>query len=367
MKAYKFTTSFTYEGKRYKVRADDPVELGMKKARKLDELKTARRILSGDMTLTEWAGRCIPAYKTGQGEETRRKFEARVRSCILDVLGDYPLKKIRPLDVQDCMNRQTGMSPTQVSEVYYALKFLFRKAYTNRLIAVDPAEDLEKPKAKPREHRRALTPEEREHFIRVGLTDRRFLVFLLMLGCGCRPSEASMAQGRDLSVRDGVPVLHIRGTKTKSADRDVPIPPWLWEAVKDTPPFEYIAPTATGHIIDQSQRRRIWKAYCRAINIDMGAKLYRNALVPPLPLAPDLVPYCLRHEYCTDLARRGVDIRIAQKLMGHSTISLTADIYTNLSGDDVAAVGRDLYKGEGCPTGCPTQPHQNAPKRAFSE
>ena len=52
------------------------------------------------------------------------------------------------------------------------------------------------------------------------------------------------------------------------------------------------------------------------------------------PFASDLVPYCLRHEYCTDLARKGVDIRIAQRLMGHATITMTANIYTNLTVDD---------------------------------
>jgi site-specific recombinase XerD len=50
---------------------------------------------------------------------------------------------------------------------------------------------------------------------------------------------------------------------------------------------------------------------------------------------PDIVPYCLRHEYCTELARRGVDIRIAQKLMGHADVHMTANIYTNLSREDV--------------------------------
>lgn len=59
-------------------------------------------------------------------------------------------------------------------------------------------------------------------------------------------------------------------------------------------------------------------------------------------LTPDLVAYCLRHEYCTDLARRGIDIRIAQKLMGHSDISLTANIYTNFNHNDIVNVAELL-------------------------
>lgn len=46
-------------------------------------------------------------------------------------------------------------------------------------------------------------------------------------------------------------------------------------------------------------------------------------------LAPDLIPYCLKHTYCTDLQDAGVPINVAKYLMGHSDISLTAKIYTH--------------------------------------
>ena len=57
--------------------------------------------------------------------------------------------------------------------------------------------------------------------------------------------------------------------------------------------------------------------------------------MPPYPLAEDFVPYCLRHTYCTDLAKAKVDVRVAQKLMGHANISITADIYTHTDMDDI--------------------------------
>ena len=71
------------------------------------------------------------------------------------------------------------------------------------------------------------------------------------------------------------------------------------------------------------------------MNISMGCKVYRNELIPPFPLADDFVPYDLRHTYCTNLARAGVDIRVAKKLMGHANISITADIYTHVDTKDI--------------------------------
>jgi len=48
-------------------------------------------------------------------------------------------------------------------------------------------------------------------------------------------------------------------------------------------------------------------------------------------VAPDLVPYCLRHTYCTDLQTNGVPLKVASYLMGHANISVTANIYTHVT------------------------------------
>ena len=80
------------------------------------------------------------------------------------------------------------------------------------------------------------------------------------------------------------------------------------------------------------------------MNISMGCEVYRNALVPPYPLAEDFVPYCLRHTYCTDLQKKGVDIRVAQYLMGHADIQMTANIYTHIDDSTVLNVAEKLNK-----------------------
>jgi integrase len=46
-------------------------------------------------------------------------------------------------------------------------------------------------------------------------------------------------------------------------------------------------------------------------------------------VAPDLVPYDLRHTFCTDLQKAGVPLNVAKDLMGHADITTTANIYTH--------------------------------------
>lgn len=350
-KKYKYRKDFRVDGKKYIVYANTKKELIEKETRRRMEIENDDYQIDSSMLLRSWAVRCVETYKTKQKDITRKKYVARMNHCILEHIGDMRLKDIKPLHCQQVLNRQSGNSKTQVNEVYQMLRFLFRHAVANELLKKDPTANIIKPDFTVG-HRRALTSTEREYFIRVGLTDRRYYYYMLMLFCGCRPSEAEKAMGCDIRIlSNGLPALHIRGTKTGNSDRVVPVPPEFYEHIRRVPADEPIAMTARGGRITENNRTRIWDSFTRQINIAMGCKMYRNALVPPFPLAPDLVPYCLRHEYCTELARRGIDVRIAQKLMGHSDIQLTANIYTNLNNEDIADVAEMLAEGNGAGNG----------------
>lgn len=361
MKNYKYRKDITVNGKRYIIRANSARELAEKEVKKRIQIEKNEVVVAPSMTLSAWAEQCVETYKTNQKDITREKFVLRMNSCILREIGSMRLVDIKPLHCQRVLNMQAGKSKRHINEIYQIMQFLFRHAVANSLMPTNPAEHITKPHGTA-SHRRALTASERRVFINVGLRDRRYILYMLMLFCGCRTGEAANAMGKDIMIlSNGRPALHIRGTKNTNADRLVPIPAALYEVIRDTPPNEYIAQTEKGNRITENYRIRLWKSFCRQLNIEMGCKVYRNALVPPYPLAPDLVPYCLRHEFCTDLARRGVDVRIAQKLMGHSDIKLTANIYTNLNKDDITEISDMLAEGDavGDAPKC-VKMHQNA-------
>ena len=339
MKKYKYRKRFTYKGKVFNVYANTQLELMKKYANKMAALRESDPVKLKYVSMKDWTMKCIDTYKTGQKDITREKYINRVQYCILSQIGTLNVSDVTPMDLQDVLNTQQGKSKTQINEVYQALRFIFRHAVENHLRNDDPTTYLVKPSG-THHSRRALTPTEREAVISVAKTDRRYYVYLLMLLCGCRPSEAVECKGSDIELVDGYFMLHIRGTKTALADRLVPIPDMLLELILNTPKHEYIAQTRIGFKITNQQR--LWQSFKRQLNIHMGCRLYRNQLIPPYPVAPDLVPYCFRHEYCSDLARKGVDIRIAQKLMGHSDITLTANIYTHVDNNDLVTAARIL-------------------------
>lgn len=69
---------------------------------------------------------------------------------------------------------------------------------------------------------------------------------------------------------------------------------------------------------------------------------------PPCLVADDLVPYDLRHTFCIDLQDAGVSINVAKELMGHSSIELTARIYTHYTEKSLndAAVKMEQFRNK---------------------
>lgn len=339
---YKYTKTFTHGGKRYYVRGNTLSEVARKMVEKQKALE-ASAVKETNITVRDWGERCIELYKTNQTEETRKKFEKRVEKTIYEPIGSFPVRSVSQEQCQLVMNLQTGKSRTHINEVYYALKFLFSHAVIAGIIAQDPTANITKPKKKKSDTRRPLTEIERTAFLSCAAKERKYYGFLLSYYCGCRPGEAGECTGSDLIERDGLHLLHIRGTKTASADRFVPVPSELWELIKTTPKAEFIAIYPSGYPCNYDNRARLWAGLKYKMNIEAGAESYRNRILVPV-IGEDLVPYCLRHDYCTRLARAGVDIRTAQKLMGHASITMTANIYTHVETEDLATAANLIEK-----------------------
>jgi integrase len=151
----------------------------------------------------------------------------------------------------------------------------------------------------------------------------------IMLYCGLRTMEVAALDGRHIDRMNRL--IHVRqnvgadgaikGPKTDSGIRDVPIPEPLLNALSDVKlePYQPVFVNANGKRVDRNWIQTRWTTFKQCMLSDGCTSAY------------DLVPYDLRHTYCTDLQTAGVPINIAKELMGHSSISVTANIYTHTS------------------------------------
>ena len=328
--------SFRYEGKQYDVYGYSDRELERKKTQKIEALKRNEIVVESSMTVRAWSEQFIKAYKQNcMKDYVLDNYEYQMKHYILSEIGDVKLKNVKPLMCQNVLNAIEGKSTSLIHKVRIQMNEMFEKAVENGLIAKNPAKNITEPKG-TKNNRRALTAKEEAAFLRAAKKHDHGLLFMFMWGCGCRPSEAENVCGRDIQTIDGRMYLHIRGTKTKAADRYVPIPPEVEEMLPEHPePFLPVCRTKEGNKISARRQRGAWKHMEYLMCIELGCKTYRNKLVPPYPLADDLCSYCLRHTFCTNLQKRGIDVRVAQKLMGHSDIRMTANIYSHTNIEDI--------------------------------
>ena len=251
---------------------------------------------------------------------------------ILRHIGDRDVADLTPSLVQMLLNEMRGKSQTTIRSVYNDLCLVLRHAFIDGYTDRDLSAGLIRPKAKKPEQRRALTPQERQAVIQVAQTDRRYYAFLFMMLCGCRPSEAYAIRKEDIDFdRETV---HIRGSKTEASDRVVPCPSIILTIAEKSLRGEITA-SQNGLKVTKEAQVRIWRNFRADCHRYLGGTFYRNRPAPPYPFGQDLTPYNLRHEYCTELARQGIDIRTTQKLMGHASYEMTLRVYTNLSEADV--------------------------------
>lgn len=354
---YPYRETFTFEGKRYDVTAYSKRELAEKIALRKRELEEgAKRLIGSSLLFKEWAELCFDQYKTNVAPITLESQKGKINKWVIPELGNMRVKDVKQLHIQKIMNSMQGKASDTIRKVYQLTNFIFDKAVQNNIIKDNPCKYVTLPKGH-KQTRRAITDMEYRFVLKVAEEDERFVFYLFMLFCGCRPSEVANLRGMDVKKIDGMNILHIEGTKTKNAVRDVPIPDYLMERIPRTKPFDYIFTNQNGKPLTRGNRERLCRAFKRALNIAMGCRVYRNELVPPYPLAPDFVPYCLRHTYCTNLQKQQIDIRTAQYLMGHADISMTANIYTHMTDETLVEVAKKIKNnGQNVGTDVGTEP-----------
>lgn len=338
MKKYEYIVkTFRYGGKQYKVYGKT-LEEALEKRLELKSRLQNEELKKSTITVEAWTETALDAYKPNVSSDYMYQMRGRIDKHIIPAIGKMQIQDVTPLQCQQILNAQAGRSSSHISKLSQELFFIFDTARKNSLIRTNPAADIVPP-AGSKGTRRSITVEERRHFLAVTESDPQYMIFRLMLFCGLRSSEAMKLTYEDITVLDGVQFFHVRGTKTKAADRLVPIP----KEITLRKGCGIIALDPEGRPYTKNSYRCASDRLRRDMNLSMGAQMNSHRhLIPPLPLAEDFVPYYLRHTYCVDLKKKGVDLRLAKSLMGHADIRVTADIYDHADEESAVLAARQM-------------------------
>ena len=93
-------------------------------------------------------------------DSTRTSYRLTINKHVMPRFGEYNLRAISSLDLQEWINGYAGMSDTTIILLMTIVRKLFASAMSDRLIDINPAASLTKPRVSEPEERRALTAEE---------------------------------------------------------------------------------------------------------------------------------------------------------------------------------------------------------------
>jgi len=344
-------------GKKYEKTSTKSQREADKKADQLRrDLEDGKIGITKQMRVSVWAYEWLDTYKKPRvGEKCYKEHRRHIEKMIVPQIGGLRLSEVTDIHLQKILNEKTGHSFSDAKYLRDTIRAIFIKAKESRLIAHNPAEFLTMPATTKGTHR-SITDQERQHFLKVAETHPAGLMFKTMLYCGLRTGEVTALSWKDIDVDSHMLNVvagmesgtdKLKAPKTAAGVRKVPIPDCIYHDLierRSDPLQPIFAQETTGNRHTETSRAKAWRSFKNAMDDSMGAvwdkrpaKDSKMRLTKVLSVvAPDLVPYCLRHTYCTDLQAKGVPIKVASYLMGHASIAVTANIYTHITEDAIS-------------------------------
>ena len=199
---------------------------------------------------------------------------------------------------------QKGQTNITLNVVISALKFAF--------LTFNKKIDIKRPK-KERRLPEVLSKEDVKRILESQTNVKHQLILETIYGCGLRISELQNLKPEDIDFdREITKIRNSKGAK----DRIIKLPKTLLLKLKS--------------YIELSSGTYLFEGRKGKINIKTIQKIFENALKKS-QVKKKVSCHTLRHSFATHLLENGVDIRIIQKLLGHSKLE-TTQIYTHVSG-----------------------------------
>lgn len=196
-------------------------------------------------------------------------------------------------------------NPSTVAHQIFAIQFFFDKVLKQKINIPRPKRNKTIPEI--------LSIEEVKKIIDLTKNSKHKLILKLLYGCGLRSSEIVNLKKENLDFREGL--IHIRLAKGKK-DRFVKMPFSISDELKS-----YYHRLDSDILFPSNRGGRLTTATIQAI-VEQSAKRAE--------IKRRVYPHLLRHSFATHLLEQGTDLRIIQKLLGHSDIK-TTQIYTQIS------------------------------------
>lgn len=274
---------------------------------------------------------------------TVRNYSGHNARYLKPALGQLRLADLSPQHIDqlyaDLLNgRYIGATPSTVHHVHRTLRSALNTAVKRRLISWNPSHHVDLP-----EHRKARgvvwEPAQVGRFLDSNAHHRLYALYHLIAFTGMRRGEAMGLHWTDVNLDAQLLVIHWQVTdagkgpmlgapKTDSGARVVPIDGFTVEVLRR-------------HRERQDEERQRWgeawednglvftKENGAILRPDAVTVLFRKLIaragVPRIRL------HDVRHTHASLALAAGIDIKVVSSRLGHSTTTITADLYTHVT------------------------------------
>lgn len=303
---------------------------------------------------------------------TRRNYRYKYDYFVRNTIGHKKLSDIKYSDIKRFYNGllyDDGRKITEIMNIDVFLNPVFKLAVKDDCISRNPAEgvmlELKKEVGNNPKKKRALTLTQQKNLLEFvknhGRYKKWYPMLVFMLGTGCRIGEVCGLTWDDCDFSKGVIKISrtlssypdeytgkyrifIMAPKTAAGIREIP----MLEDVRRVLLQERARQMRDGFsegIVDGVSRfvfitNRMGPYMPQNINVSLNRivlayndKDFERASADgrePNPI-PQISPHILRHTFCTRLCENDVNIKVIQEIMGHSSIRVTMDIYSDVT------------------------------------
>ncbi len=290
--------------------------------------------------------------------KTFERYSEIVELHLVPALGAKKLSDLKPLAIQSYYSQalkegrrdgKGGLAPRTVLHHHRVLCEALRQAVRWRLLAINPAEAAEPPRPDHAEID-VLMDDDLHTLLKTARPTRSYPAILMAATTGMRRGEVLGLRWVDLDLAAGIVTVNhtleetkagmrLKEPKTKRSRRNITLPALMVAALRS-------------HKVAQAQERLM-------LGLGRDANGYVFAALDGGPIRPRNLSkefsriveragvrrvsiHSLRHTHASQLLRDGVHVKVVSERLGHSTVSITLDVYAhtipNMQADAAARI-----------------------------
>ncbi|MTD41642.1 tyrosine-type recombinase/integrase [Erwinia sp. CPCC 100877] len=263
---------------------------------------------------------------------TYSSYRLRMDRYIIPYLGRRLLTNLKKQEVEAfiCYLEELHLAGATIQSIMVVLKSALNKAYSEKLIFLNPCQDLTIPTKSKREIS-ALSKQEQLQIEQAAFEERGCSAIILALYTGLRIGEISGLKWSDIDFEKNIiyikrTLYRIPSTKKGGKTEIIITEPKTKSSLRSIP----LAKNLKTYLLNKKmQQTSEYVIACKGSYSEPRVISYRFKKVLLKAKMKPIHFHVLRHTFATRCVEQGIDIAAVSKLLGHASIKLTLDTYTD--------------------------------------